>query len=159
MSTDMFITFPGSFTDTNRQRTAKLELRWYYGKMQVGFYKSDSAKSKAKWFDVEDIEVLMGGLLQNQEELSELIKLGTEAVAKGYTIENGKLVKPEPKSEPTPQPESKRVTGFSLSTPTTPTASDTTPPAPPAPSKPATPPAPSMSLKERMDAQRQRMGL
>lgn len=158
MSTDMFITFPGSFTDTNRQRTAKLELRWYYGKMQVGFYKSDSAKSKAKWFDVEDIEVLMGGLLQHQEELVELIKLGTEAVAAGYTIEDGKLVKPTVEAKPEPEAKPKRVSGFSLSSVETSAETVAEAPAKIVP-PPAPPAAPSMSLKERMAAQRQRMGL
>ena len=126
------IEFPGSATAGNRTRTASLELRSVGQKIQVGFRKSQNKATKVKFFDIEDVEVLMTALMEHQGELAEMIGLATEAVAKGMTIKDGEIVAPkeEPKPAPTPAPAPKR---FSLSTPA-PTPTPTPAPAPaPAP--------------------------
>tara|TARA_R110002096_G_scaffold151934_4_gene314749 strand:- start:475 stop:963 length:489 start_codon:yes stop_codon:yes gene_type:complete len=97
-ATEMFVEFPGSITAANRQRTAKLAIRCNkYDVWEIGFAKSNSSKTKMKWFPLEDMEVLIGGMLEFQGELAAKLAEAKAGIAAGYVIsDDGHLVVPPP---------------------------------------------------------------
>ena len=153
MTNSMKISFPGSITQAGKQRTASWELRHSFGKVQMGFAKSDSAKTKTKWFDLEEVEVIMGSLLENQTELASMIDLAKQGLELGMVIVDGELVDPKPepkKEEPVKEKaEEPKAKTFSLSGGSTP---------PPTKKVSTVAKAPSKSRSEKIAELRSKMG-
>jgi len=135
------VSFDGSTTPAGNTRPAALIVKVDHGNVKIGFNANTDYKTKVKWFKIEDIEVLMGALMDHQPELMEKIQLAKEAVAAGLVIEaNGDIVDPKPEApkpapKPAPKVAPKRFSLSSVETKTEAVAEAPAPIVPPAPPK------------------------